>query len=323
MTRSPSSVAVVLTCYNEGRYIGAAVRSVLAQTCADSIESIVIADDGSGPETIVALREIESWDGRIKILYGPGGAGLPAQRNIAISNCSAPFIAILDGDDYWTSNKLEAQLPLLADGVGLVYSAYYAFARDDESTAALAKVLDITRAPDLVRSYFLSDPPIIPSTTLIRRTAYEASGKFDAEIKVFEDTDFYLRMAQVCRFAFAAAPLLYKRSNERGITGARKDLMAHHAFVALKAASRDPRLLPLVPVRLAERARKLGNHRFLLGDTREAQYLLRLAVRLNALNLRAWLSLLATLDAFRPLRRMFSGRVRARRLAIGAVEPLQ
>ena len=61
-------------------------------------------------------------------------------------------------------------------------------------------------------------------------------------------------------------------------------LMAHHALVAFKAAAVDPKLMPIVTRRLGERARKLGNQRFLVGDFEDAARLTRLAVQLDALN---------------------------------------
>jgi glycosyltransferase involved in cell wall biosynthesis len=319
MTDSPPSVAVVLTCYNEGPYIGAAVRSVLDQTRASQIESIVIADDGSNPATVAVLRQIERWDPRICVIYGTGGAGLPAQRNLAIARTRAPLIAILDGDDLWTADKLERQLPGLADDdrVGLVYSGYYGFPADNLAAANRARVLDLSRSDDLTRDYFLHDPPIIPSTTLIRRSAFERCGGFDPAIRTFEDTDFYLRLSRVCRFAFVEQPLLYKRNHGASITGQRKDLMTHHAVVAFKAATDEPRLLPLVPRRLAERARKLGNHRFLFGDRAEARRLLSLAVRLDALNVRAWISWVTVRFFGRAASVLLASRLRARRAALG------
>lgn len=292
---STPGVAVIMTCYNEGAYIGDAVRSVLDQTWADCIERVVVADDGSRPDTLAVLREIESWDPRILVLYGKGGVGLPGQRCAAIAETRADLLAILDGDDLWTPDKLEKQLPLLANRpeVGLVYADYFSFPDGDRSAARRAGVLDISDGEALVRRYFLNDPPIIPSTTLVRRWAYDACGGFDPAVRVFEDTDFYVRLARVTRFALVDQPLLYKRNRGTSITGGRKDLMAHHAFVALKAAAAEPELLPLVPRRLAERARKLGNQRFLLNDVEGAIALLKFAVRLDPGNHRAWRSLLA------------------------------
>nr|WP_267387362.1 glycosyltransferase family 2 protein [Sphingomonas sp. GC_Shp_3] len=313
------TVAVIMTCYNEGPYIGAAVRSVLDQTRADLIEAVVIADDGSDPATLAVLRDLERWDARIRVLYGEGGVGVPGQRRRAIAETRAPVLAILDGDDLWTPDKLERQMPVLAGdaAVGLVYADFYVFPDGDVGAARRAGVLDITAEADLSRTYFLNDPPIIPSTTLLRRDAYDAANGFDAAVRVFEDTDFYLRLAGVTRFALVDMPLLYKRQRGTSITGGRKDLMAHHAYVALKAAADAPALLPLVPRRLAERARKLGNHRFLLNDPAGAVRLLRLAVRLDPLNWRAWQSLVAT-SLFPGLAlKMLGAGGRARQAALG------
>ncbi|MFT4053515.1 MAG: glycosyltransferase family 2 protein [Novosphingobium sp.] len=314
-------VSVIMTCYNEGSYIGEAVRSVLGQTCAECIERIIIADDGSQPDTVAVLREIEAWDPRILVLYGKGGVGLPGQRCAAIAQTQSEILAILDGDDLWTPDKLERQLPLMTErsDVGLVYADYYTFPDGDRSACRRAGVLDICKGDALTRRYFLNDPPIIPSTILLRRWAYDMCGGFDPTVRVFEDTDFYIRLARVARFALVDQPLLYKRNRGTSITGGRKDLMAHHAFVALKAAAMEPDLLPLVPRRLAERARKLGNQRFLLNDIDGAVTLLKFAVRLNPGNYRAWHSLIAA-GLFPGLAlRLLGRRGQDRQAALGAV----
>lgn len=316
---SSSSVSVVMTCYNEGAYIGEAVRSVLAQTRVDAIDRIVIADDGSDAETIAELRAIEQWDTRIDVIYGEGGVGLPGQRNRAVARTQGRYIAILDGDDLWAPDKLERQLPLIesSEDIGLVYAGYATFPDGAVDAAEPARLTDITGAEDLVRTYFLNDPPIIPSTILVRRSAFDAVGGFDPDIRVFEDTDFFLRLARDWRFACTPAILLYKRNRGSSITGGRKDLMAHHARVAFKAAAEDPDLLPLVPRRLSERARKLGNQRYLTDDRRSALALLALAVRLQPTNRRAWISYLAVRFAPRLAMRMAGKEASRRRRALG------
>jgi hypothetical protein len=89
--------------------------------------------------------------------------------------------------------------------------------------------------------------------------------------------------------------------------------------VALRAAADDPRLLSLVPRRLAERARKLGNQRFLLADSRGATSLLSLAARLNPFNAREWLSLIVAKWFARPAYWLMGPRLHARRIALGGV----
>jgi glycosyltransferase involved in cell wall biosynthesis len=307
-----------MTCYNEGAYLGEAVQSVLSQTRADLIDRIVIVDDGSRAETIGVLKGIEGWDPRIQVIYGSGGAGVAAQRNRALAEVTSAYFAILDGDDIWVADKLEQQMPsiLSRPDVGLVYSDYFTFPNHDRTAARRAGVLDLSASQDLTRAYFLNDPPIIPSTTVIRRSAFDACGGFDSSIRVFEDTEFFLRLSRRCRFALVDKPLLYKRYRRDSITGGRRDLMAHHALVALKAAADEPSLLPLVTRRLAERARKLGNQQFLLGDVQQAKRLLRLATQLAPFNWGAWGSLVMVTRWARPARHLMSFRLKARRAAL-------
>ncbi|MDO6416066.1 glycosyltransferase family 2 protein [Sphingomonas sp. BIUV-7] len=316
--------SVIMTCYNEGPYIEEAVRSILDQTRQDLVDRIVIADDGSAEATIVVLRQIEELDPRILILYGSGGLGLPGNRNAAAVYCTGEFLAFLDGDDIWAPTKLEEQCPVLetSPSVGLVYSGYYTFPDGALNAARKARVLDISEsrggaAGALTRRYFLNDPPIIPSTVIVRRDLFEAVGQFDASIRVFEDTDFFLRMSKLCSFAMVHNPLLYKRNHSASITGGRTDLMAHHARVAFNFAVSDPAMLTLVPRRLAERARKLGNQRFLARDREGALRLLRLATKLDVWNGRAWGSLFVAKFLSRPVERLLRKSLTARRSAMG------
>jgi glycosyltransferase involved in cell wall biosynthesis len=320
MTQSlHGAVDVILTCYEEGDYIGQAIRSILNQTWSNRVGRIVISDDGSSADTVAALKEIEGWDPRILVLYGPGGIGLPGQRNLALRESTSEYFAILDGDDYWVPEKLEHQLPLLdADHrIGLVYSDYFAFPGGRPEAARRAGVINLSGAKNLSHSYFLNDPPIVPSTTVIRRSVFEKAGRFDASIRLFEDTDMWLRLAQISRFGCVEVPLLYKRYHVQSMTGGQRDLMPDHTYIAMKAVSYDPSLLPLLPRRLSERARKLGNHRFLQGDAKEAARLLRLAIRLQPLNMRAWSSWVMAALVPNLSYRLLKNMLRRRRQALG------
>ncbi|WP_068114972.1 glycosyltransferase family 2 protein [Tropicimonas marinistellae] len=288
-----ADVDVVLTCFNEGPYIEAAVQSVLAQSCAERIASITINDDGSAPDTLNVLRGLPDMDPRVRVLFGTGGAGISRQRNIAIQQGHATYVAVLDGDDIWASDKLARQLEIVDRDaqVGLVYSDYYVFPGQDLTRRRNAGILDISGAKNLARAYFVESPTIIPSTTLMRRTTLDAVGLFDERVEVFEDTDHIFRMARGCRFGFVGEPLTYKRVHPASITESRADLMAHHAFVSMKAATLEPDLQRHVPRRLSERARKLGNRAFIDGSRDLALSHLALAVRFAPLNLRALSSL--------------------------------
>jgi glycosyltransferase involved in cell wall biosynthesis len=313
------STTVIMTCFNEGPYIGAAVRSVLAQTAASEIDKIIIMDDGSEPATLQTLHELEQWDVRIEVHLCRAN-GLPLNRNLAAARATSQYLAILDGDDLWAPEKLATQLALMqaCPMVGLTYTGYFTFAGEDLSTAVACGVSDLSAARNTARAYFLNDPPIMPSSVLMRRDLFEQVGRFDPTVKVFEDTEFYLRLATACRFAGIDQPLTYKRTRAGSITGQRSALMAHHAYVAFRAASRDCALMALVPRRLSERARKLANVYYYAGDVADASRLYRLAVRLQPWSAAAWAGLLLTMVGGAPARRWLDVFLHRRGAAFGA-----
>jgi glycosyltransferase involved in cell wall biosynthesis len=299
-----TTVGVILTCYNEGAYVEAAVRSILQQTRADLIDNVVILDDGSAQETLDVLKAIATWDERIEIIYS-GGNGLPRARNIASERVTSDWIAILDGDDVWLPDKIEKQLRA-AEGrpkVGLIYTGVFLFPDGMPQDKTIAKINDLGGSENLLRDYFLRDGPIIPSSIMFRRAVFEAVGKFDAAIRVFEDTEFYSRMAAACDFVMVREPLVEKRTHSASITARRKQLMVHHASVAFLIAGRQPTLIPDLPQRLAERARKLGNVEIAEGDDAAAAQYYRMATALAPFSWRARLSLWG-LQLGLPLRRL-------------------
>ena len=305
-------VAVVLTCHEEGAFIEEALASVLAQTAAGEIAEIVLADDGSGPQTARVLDALEGRDPRLRLLRGPGGWGVSGARNRTVAATSAPLIAFLDGDDAWTPDKLSRQLAALdADpALDLVYTGYEAF-RADGRPGERRRVYDLSRHRRAARRYFLHDPPILPSSVLIRRSAYQTVGGFDETARVFEDTAFFTALAARGRLKGLAEPLIRKRYRAGSLSAPRPGLMAHHAYVAFAAAERDPALARWVPRRLAERAARLGWVAYYAGDLGTARVHRDLAMALRPWNARA-LALSAVLAGGAGLRRRLARGLEAR-----------
>ena len=95
-------VSVILTAYNEEKYIKKSIESVINQTLED-IELIVV-NDGSTDTTLDIINEFK--DKRIRIInhenIGPG-----ASRNKAMKMARGEYIAFIDGDDWFDLNALE------------------------------------------------------------------------------------------------------------------------------------------------------------------------------------------------------------------------
>lgn len=97
-------VSVLVTNYNYGRYVGAAIQSVLAQTYTHF--EIVICDDGSTDDSCEVIESCCKRDPRIRLIRQPNG-GQGAALNSVFSAAKGDVIVLLDGDDMALEPRLE------------------------------------------------------------------------------------------------------------------------------------------------------------------------------------------------------------------------
>lgn len=109
-------VSVAMTTYNHAPYVVQAVESVLAQQTTFPFE-LVVGDDCSTDGTRELLQELQRrHPDRLRLVLPArnlGGSGTPMLAR-TIEAVRAPYVAKLDGDDYWTSpHKLQRQAAYL------------------------------------------------------------------------------------------------------------------------------------------------------------------------------------------------------------------
>ena len=211
------SVSVVITCHNEERTIEQAVRSVEAQTAFDAIDEIIVVNDGSRDGSEVVLERLADEMEKLRIIEA-SGLGQSAARNRALREARADLIAILDGDDFWTPEKLACQLPAFArnGNIGLVYGDFVDFSRDDATDGRIIAVRRFDpESSHQLRDYFVHDGPIMPSTAVIRRSVFDDVGLFDESLRIGEDTEFCLRVAEKWRFCHVPGAFTFKRRHIR------------------------------------------------------------------------------------------------------------
>lgn len=123
MNERTPKFSIIMPAYNAEQTIGRAVASVLAQT--ESNFELIIINDGSTDKTDKIINKFLLEDARIIYLKSEINHGVYYGRNLGIKKARGRYIAFLDSDDYWLSNKLELQNELLQAGYSVVYSAYY------------------------------------------------------------------------------------------------------------------------------------------------------------------------------------------------------
>jgi glycosyltransferase involved in cell wall biosynthesis len=192
-------VSIIIPTYNSSRYIKEAVDSALAQTYRD-IEVIVV-DDGSRDETAVILKPyIESK----KITYiHQENKGLAGARDAGIRVARGEFIALLDSDDIFLSNKIERQVGYLEahPECGVCYCDVAHFY--EEEPEKLFKLNYIYYSGDEVFPNLLKKNFINPLSVVLRRSEIDRVGLFDESYRTSEDWEYWIRLSyHGVRFCF-------------------------------------------------------------------------------------------------------------------------
>lgn len=102
-------ISVIIPCYNAAQTLKQCINSVLTQTFA--VHEILIIDDGSKDNSVEVAIQIINDNPTIKIrLFEQKNSGPSKARNVGIKNAVGNWIAFLDSDDIWFSNKIETQV---------------------------------------------------------------------------------------------------------------------------------------------------------------------------------------------------------------------
>jgi len=105
-------VSIITPAYNVAGFIRGTIDSVRSQSYSNW--EMIIADDGSTDATVEIATQASEGDPRIRIEAFPH-SGLPSTtRNRALTLARGEFVAFLDSDDLWESQKLEMQLTSMA-----------------------------------------------------------------------------------------------------------------------------------------------------------------------------------------------------------------
>ena len=177
-------VSVILPAYNSMQWVSAAIDSVLNQGYRDY--EVVVIDDGSTDQTADVL---ESYGRKIRCIY-QANAGVSNARNRGLSVSTGEFIAYLDADDMWYSQKLECQIAFLDahPQCGLVHSDVTVIDEQEKVIRARFNVETARPVPsgyclqDLLRRCHIQVPSVIE-----RRECIEEVGGFDEQFMATED----------------------------------------------------------------------------------------------------------------------------------------
>ena len=204
------SVSVIIPAYNTEKYIRRAIDSVLAQT--HPAAEIIVVDDGSTDGT---PEIVQSYGPPVRYIY-QANAGPGAARNAGIRAAQGDWIAFLDSDDEWLSEKLHVQMNLLHRNPDLLWAtSNFIRCLCDENRRGPelepARAQRLLNGKEFFPSYFTAYPlggGGCTDTLIIHRSVFATVGEFPTEYCHAEDIEFWCRIAfRWPRIAYSPQPL--------------------------------------------------------------------------------------------------------------------
>ncbi len=104
-------ISVIIPAYNQADFLGKAIQSVFDQTYSNF--ELIVVNDASSDHTSEVIKQFD--DPRLKNIVHKKNRGLPGTRNTGIRAASGEIIALLDSDDIFHPEKLEAHVDFLSD----------------------------------------------------------------------------------------------------------------------------------------------------------------------------------------------------------------
>ncbi len=183
-----TTVSVIIPTYNRAVKVYRAILSAIDQTYMDT--EIIVIDDASTDNTIERLNE---FGNRIKIIRHDKNMGVSAARNSGIRNAKGEYIALLDSDDYWLPEKLEAQMAFFkAHPDAVICQARELWIRHGKRVNPGNKHLKPS-GDIFIPSLKLC--LVSPSAVMFKKSLLTEVGMFDETFPVCEDYDLWLRIS--------------------------------------------------------------------------------------------------------------------------------
>lgn len=212
-------VSVYMLTYNHERFIAQAIEGVIAQRCDFPIE-LIIGEDHSPDRTGSIVRDYQKkFPGLIRVLTARRNVGMNTNGDRCLKACRGKYVAICEGDDYWTDpNKLSTQVALLESSIDVSLVCHAVILFDDKKHQANHRVHRVAHRSRLIlpSELVLGDGALIPTCSIVVRADVIRDCPKWWELCAVGDYPLVLRASQLGRVAYVDMVMGAYRINVQG-----------------------------------------------------------------------------------------------------------
>jgi glycosyltransferase involved in cell wall biosynthesis len=207
-------VSICMSTYNHEAYIRQAIGSILMQQCDFQYE-LVIGEDCSQDNTFNICLEYAAKHPEIKLLSLNANIGMVKNFVRTLQACSGKYIALCEGDDYWTDPcKLQKQVDFLEKNFDFVLVGHpsQVICENNKKAPDIYHSIknDVLNKRDVISSYLLQ-----ASSVVFRRDVFN---KIDVSgIRV--EHSLYILLVQYGKFKIIPEMMSVYRIHGKGASG--------------------------------------------------------------------------------------------------------
>lgn len=233
-----TKVDVCMATYNHVSFVKDAVESVKKNAQHVPLK-LWIVDDGSTDGTVDYLKSIS--EDFINVSYNSENIGAGATFNAAMLKGSAEFVAIINSDDVWSSNKLEMQLQAYEKGYGdVIFTLVEYINKNGEIlkdglgsyTPNTFRTNDGWTNKEWLQMVCFGGNCLCTPSFLGHRSALVQSGGYDNRYRQIPDIELWSRLFQTQKPFVLPDKLIQFRLHPENTSKNTQEAMKRHAFEA-------------------------------------------------------------------------------------------
>jgi glycosyltransferase involved in cell wall biosynthesis len=244
MINNSPPITVLMATYNDERFIGEAITSVLSQTMPDF--EFFIIDDASTDRTPSIVSRYMRHDNRICLIRNKENLGLTKSLNIGLKRARGEYVARMDGDDLCESHRLERQIAFVSNHPEVLLLGSGCKEIDDTG-----RCIKVHRYPvdhsGLVRRLERQQAFFAHSSAFYKTSVVRQLGGYRLRFKRAQDWDLWLRLCEKGKVSSISTPLVRIRKHQNQISlseRGRRQLVDGHAatvsYFVRKWGGKDP-----------------------------------------------------------------------------------
>lgn len=217
-------VSIVLPVYNGANYVAAAIESVMAQTYQNW--ELIVVNDCSTDNTLQICQTLAKKDKRIKVISNEQNLKLPNSLNAGFALGTGDYYTWTSHDNLYKPQAIEVLVKVLQE--------------DQTTVMVYGDFIRIDAEGNIISQETLKEPQyLVAGNTCGAYFMYTAEaakrvGKYDADLFLAEDYDYWVRMCQCGEIKHIPDNLYLYRTHPNSLTETRLMAILEMTYQVMK-----------------------------------------------------------------------------------------